>query len=143
MSNDLIIRSAFIEKIKLYLNRNFLGECTPNSEISVGELSTILKSIPASYDDTKGKGNTIELPCKPGDTVYVLVDSYKGAIKEIVRDTVEKICIDSDGITIGLEELWPEYPVSSIGKELFFSIDKAHNARKELENEKQKEKEMR
>lgn len=50
MSNDLISRSAFIEKIKLHLSRNFLGECTPNSEISVGELSTILKSVPTAYD---------------------------------------------------------------------------------------------
>lgn len=50
MNDDLISRKAFIEELKLYCNRTFLGEITAQSEISIGELSTIIKNLPVAYD---------------------------------------------------------------------------------------------
>ena len=50
MCNDLISRKAFLDELKLYCNRTFLGEITSSSEISVGELSTIIKKLPTTYD---------------------------------------------------------------------------------------------
>lgn len=49
-SDDLISKKVFIEKLKSYCNRTFLGEFTAQSEISIGELSTIIKDIPIAYD---------------------------------------------------------------------------------------------
>lgn len=50
MSDDLISRKAFVDELKLYCNRTFLGEITSSSEISVGELSTIIKKLPSAYN---------------------------------------------------------------------------------------------
>lgn len=66
ISDDLISRSKFIDELKLYLNRNFLGEFTAQSEIRVGEIMTIIKNIPIAYDIkavNKELGKFAESPC--------------------------------------------------------------------------------
>lgn len=50
MRNDLISRKVFLDELKLYCNRTFLGEISSSSEISVGELSTIIKNLPSDYN---------------------------------------------------------------------------------------------
>lgn len=50
MSNDLISRNGFLKELKRYLNRTFLGEVTSSSEISVGELCSLISKLPTAYD---------------------------------------------------------------------------------------------
>lgn len=49
----LIDAENFINNIKLYLDRNTVGETTSQTEINVGELASLLKDEPTAYDIDK------------------------------------------------------------------------------------------
>lgn len=53
MSDDLISRKAAYKAFSDYLNRNFLGEISPEKELRVGEIASVIKSIPAVFDKEK------------------------------------------------------------------------------------------
>ena len=50
MSNDLISRKAAYKAFSDYLNRNFIGEISSQTELSIGEIASVIKSIPAAFD---------------------------------------------------------------------------------------------
>ncbi len=56
MSDDLISRKAAYKAFSDYLNRNFIGEVSSQTELSIGEIASVIKSIPAAFD----KGRVIE-----------------------------------------------------------------------------------
>lgn len=56
MSDDLISRKAAYKAFSDYLNRNFIGELSSQTELSIGEIASVIKSIPAAFD----KGRVIE-----------------------------------------------------------------------------------
>lgn len=49
-SCDLISRKAAYEAFSVYLNKNFLGEISAQSELSIGEIASVIKSIPTASD---------------------------------------------------------------------------------------------
>ena len=53
MSDDLISRKAAYKAFSDYLNRNFLGEISSQIELSIGEIASVIKSIPTAYDQEK------------------------------------------------------------------------------------------
>lgn len=53
MSNDLISREAAYRAFSDYLKRNCVGERSSWTELSIGEIASVIKSIPATFD--KGK----------------------------------------------------------------------------------------
>ena len=53
MSNDLISRKVVYKAFSDYLNRNFLGEISPQTELRVGEIASIISSIPTAFDKEK------------------------------------------------------------------------------------------
>ena len=56
MSDDLISRKAAYKAFSDYLNRNFIGEISSQTELSIGEIASVIKSIPTAFD----KENVIE-----------------------------------------------------------------------------------
>lgn len=56
MSDDLISRQAAYKAFSDYLNRNFIGEISSQTELSIGEIASVIKSIPTAFD----KENVIE-----------------------------------------------------------------------------------
>ena len=54
--DDLISRKAAYKAFSDYLNRNFIGEVSSQTELSIGEIASVIKSIPAAFD----KGRVIE-----------------------------------------------------------------------------------
>lgn len=46
----LIDAESLIENIKLLLNRSFVGEISPQNEVSIGEIATLIKDEPVAYD---------------------------------------------------------------------------------------------
>lgn len=46
----LIDAENFINNIKLYLDRNTVGEITSQTEINVGELASLIADEPTAYD---------------------------------------------------------------------------------------------
>ena len=53
MSDDLISRKAAYKAFSDYLNRNFIGEISSQTELSIGEIASVIKSIPAVFDKEK------------------------------------------------------------------------------------------
>ena len=49
----LIDAENFINNIKLYLDRNTVGEITSQTEINVGELASLIADEPTAYDVDK------------------------------------------------------------------------------------------
>ena len=53
MNDDLISRKAVYKAFSDYLNRNFLGEISSQTELSIGEIASIISSIPTAFDKEK------------------------------------------------------------------------------------------
>ena len=53
MSDDLISQKAAYKAFSDYLNRNFIGEISSQTELSIGEIASVIKSIPAVFDKEK------------------------------------------------------------------------------------------
>lgn len=53
MSDDLISRKAAYKAFSDYLNRNYIGEISSQTELSIGEIASVIKSIPTAYDKEK------------------------------------------------------------------------------------------
>ena len=53
MNDDLISRKAVYKAFSDYLNRNFLGEISPQTELRVGEIASIISSIPKAFNKEK------------------------------------------------------------------------------------------
>ena len=51
--DDLISRKAAYKAFSNYLNRNFIGELSSQTELSIGEIASVIKSIPAAFDKEK------------------------------------------------------------------------------------------
>ena len=53
MSDDLISRKAVYKAFSDYLNRSFLAEISSQTELSIGEIASVIKSVPAAFDKEK------------------------------------------------------------------------------------------
>lgn len=53
MNGDLISREVLIKAFSLCLNKSSLGEISPRSELSVGEIASVIESIPTAFDKKK------------------------------------------------------------------------------------------
>ena len=53
MSDDLISRKAAYKAFSDYLNRNFIGEVSSQTELNIGEIASVIKSIPTAFDKEK------------------------------------------------------------------------------------------
>ena len=53
MSDDLISRKAAYKAFSDYLNRNFIGEVSSQTELSIGEIASVVKGIPTAFDKEK------------------------------------------------------------------------------------------
>ena len=49
MSDDLISRQAAYKAFSDYLNRNIIGEVSSQTELSIGEIASVIKSIPTAF----------------------------------------------------------------------------------------------
>ena len=48
MSDDLISRKAAYKAFSDYLNKCFVGEISSHTELNIGEIASVIKSIPES-----------------------------------------------------------------------------------------------
>lgn len=53
MSDDLISRKAAYKAFSDYLNKCFVGEISSHTELNIGEIASVIKSIPAAFDKEK------------------------------------------------------------------------------------------
>ena len=55
MKDKLISAKHFIKSIQLLLSRSSLGEISPQTELTVGEIATLVENEPAAFDKEKVK----------------------------------------------------------------------------------------
>ena len=107
--------------------------CRPSEAQKILKLAEKLKH----YEDLEEQGRLIELPCKIGDTVYVVEDW--GYRKELKEREVGVIALK--GINDFSKEFWEDVyggilgNFSDIGKTIFLTKVEAEAALKELRGE--------
>lgn len=94
MSDDLISRKAAYKAFSDYLNRNFIGEVSSQTELSIGEIASVIKSIPAAFDKEKVieelKANMNSVLGISGQAVtFMFSDGYYNGVKDAI-EIVEK-----------------------------------------------------
>ena len=100
MSDDLISRKAAYKAFSDYLNRNFIGEVSSQTELSIGEIASVIKSIPAAFDKEKvieklkDQYNYSRKVRNKNDNYYFeywegRTDSYKDAIEIVEKGGIE------------------------------------------------------
>ena len=50
MIDDLISREEAYKAFSDYLNRNIIGEISSRTELSIGEIASVIKSIPTAFN---------------------------------------------------------------------------------------------
>lgn len=82
------------------------------------------------WKELEKDGKLLEIPCKVGDTVYVLVEmNDEGKYTRIKNDVVKSIYIDKNNVMmIEFERIWHDQPASCFGKDIFLDYEKAKEA---------------
>ena len=99
MSDDLISRKAAYKAFSDYLNRNFLGEISPEKELRVGEIASVISSVPTAFD----KENVIneikeykedaeewaKKSIENADEFYTYADAYNNCLEIVEKGGIE------------------------------------------------------
>ena len=114
----------------------------PNNNTGLPEI--ILKSDPYyevlsklnEYQDMEEQGRLVKLPCKVGDTVYVLVEMDDNEkYTRVKNDVVKSFYISPDNIPmIEFTYIWHDTYINDFGKSVFLTREQAEQA---LKQEKQ------
>lgn len=126
--------------IGIYVDKDFINkgqwqnvrELVNNTRIS--NIENVFDRL-AELEDKMENGTLIELPCKVGDTVYRITQSYRGNEK-ITIYTVREIIIDKKGVTYltialkGASSITCKVNVDSV----FLTREEAEAKLKELQN---------
>lgn len=89
----------------------------------------ISEESPCSF--FKDQNKFIELPCKVGDTVYVLIQ--RNVTTEIVKGTVKNIQHSYNAWWVEFSDLWVDKMFDDFGKTVFLTREEAEQALKERE----------
>lgn len=86
MNDDLISREEAYKAFSDYLNRNIIGEISSRTELSIGEIASVIKSIPTAFDKEK----VIEELQKNSHNYYPSIDHYCTSQKAVrLKDAVD------------------------------------------------------
>lgn len=84
----LIDAENFINNIKLYLDRNTVGETTSQTEINVGELASLIADEPTAYDVDGVIKEFEEMKTINVDVGYGTI--YKTIRKDVAIETINQ-----------------------------------------------------
>ena len=107
---------------------------SPNIEINCGgdDFQRIIDKL-AEYETAEEEGRLMVLPCKVGDTVYIIDDIDFTYDREAV---VTEIDIDSDCIAIMIQDKdsvgSSGYDISDFGETIFLTREEAEKALEEM-----------
>ena len=109
------------ERNPLWINDEmWLNACEPDDE----EIEAVYRRL-KEYEDLEEQGRLIKLPCKVGDTVYVIVG------KNISVQKIQRVTIDSEG-KIEFCTKKRGFALFDIGKTVFLAKSEAEAKLKEL-----------
>ena len=125
------IDSVFVKKVDYTTCE---GVCRQQENCDDCPLYEVMRKL-ADYEDAEEQGLFLRLPCKVGDTVYVLVDMNKqGAYQNIKADIVRSIYFSSKNEwKIEFTYIWHDTELSDIGKTVFLTREEAEQALAEMQ----------
>ena len=83
----------------------------------------------ADYEDLEEQGLLVRLPCKVGDSVFIIVG------KDISKQGIRKIEISDNGIIFKTNRQKRIFNVSEFGKTVFLTHEEAEKKLEEMKNE--------
>lgn len=92
------------------------------------ELEKALEKL-ADYEDLEEQGLLARLPCKVGDSVFIIVG------KDISKQGIRKVEISDNGIIFKTNRRKRIFNVSEFGKTVFLTREEAEKKLEELKNE--------
>lgn len=99
-----------------------MGKCIDNNCNLVNEVCKKL----ADYEDLEEQGLLIRLPCKFGDSVFIIVG------KDISKQGIRKIEISDNGIIFKTNRQKRIFNISEFGKIVFLTREEAEKKLKEM-----------
>ena len=115
-----------LQKDDLIVYTNGKYEDTIPAEMTNDDIRAVLKKL-ADYEDLEEQGLLVRLPCKVGDSVFIIVG------KDISKQGIRKIEISDDVIIFKTNRQKRIFNVSEFGKTVFLTREEAE---KKLEETK-------
>lgn len=104
-----------------------------NCKVECGAIDDCLEKL-AEYETAEKEGRLVVLPCKVGDTVYLIDDIDCVFERESIVTEIE---IDKDSIAIMIQDKTPicssGYSIADFGEIVFLTREEAEKALKEME----------
>ena len=117
-----------LQKDDLIVYTNGKYEDTIPAEMTNDDIRAVLKKL-AAYEDLEEQGLLVRLPCKVGDSVFIIVG------KDISKQGIRKIEISDDGIIFKTNRQKRIFNVSEFGKTVFLTREEAEKKLEELKHE--------
>ena len=97
--SDLISREALYKAFSDYLNKTSLGEISPQKELRVGEIASVISSVPTAFDKENVMNEIKEYKedaeewakksVENADEFYTYADAYKNCLEIIEKGGIE------------------------------------------------------
>ena len=113
--NTIVIPNSFISS----------ADCAEKYE----QVAKWLKEL-KSYKDAEEQGLLVRLPCKVGDSVFIIVG------KDISKQGIRKIEISDNGIIFKTNRQKRIFNISEFGKIVFLTREEAEKKLEEMKNDK-------
>ena len=86
----LIDSDELLKRLKLYLNKTSLGEITVQTELSVGEICSLIKDCPTVEAEPVRRGKWVEF----GNDIHHCLECFKCGYLQSIYEKRPKYCPD-------------------------------------------------
>ena len=130
-----------MERLTRRLNNNKIVAITGDScnysaksfdcQLSEGRkrLKTALEKL-ADYEDLEEQGLLVRLPCKVGDSVFIIVG------KDVSKQKIIKVEISDNGIIFKTNRQKRIFSIAGLGENVFLTLEEAEKKLEEMQNAK-------
>lgn len=84
----------------------------------------------ATYEDLEEQGLLVRLPCKVGDSVFIIVG------KDISKQKIRKVEISDNGIIFKTNKQKRTFSIAGFGESVFLTREEAEKKLEEMKNDK-------
>ena len=110
--------------------QNTYGCCFENGELSwLKDVAELLEEL-KSYKDLEEQGLLVRLPCKVGDSVFIIVG------KDVSKQKIIKVEISDNGIIFKTNRQKRIFSIAGLGENVFLTLEEAEKKLEEMQNAK-------
>lgn len=117
------------QKDDLIVYTNGKYEDTIPAEMTNDDIRAVLKKL-ADYEDLEEQGLLVRLPCKVGDSVFIIVG------KDVSKQKIIKVEISDNGIIFKTNRQKRIFSIAGLGENVFLTLEEAEKKLEEMQNAK-------